>query len=135
MTKTALTACLVALAATAFAVDAGAATYKWVDKDGKVHYSDQPVAGAEIHRDVGPTEAIDRLLGVTDHEQPAGKRCELLRRVRIRRRSEQERQVELDGIGVLELVEQDSLVAAVQGPPGRRRGRRIAPASPWSSRG
>lgn len=22
-------------------------TYKWVDKDGKVHYSDQPVAGAE----------------------------------------------------------------------------------------
>jgi hypothetical protein len=30
-----------------FALEAGAATYKWVDKDGKVHYSDQPVAGAE----------------------------------------------------------------------------------------
>lgn len=26
---------------------AGAATYKWVDKDGQVHYSDTPVEGAE----------------------------------------------------------------------------------------
>lgn len=29
------------------ACSAGAATYKWVDKDGKVHYSDTPVEGAE----------------------------------------------------------------------------------------
>lgn len=45
MTKFALATCLVALAFASSA--AHAATYKWVDKDGKVHYSDQPVAGAE----------------------------------------------------------------------------------------
>lgn len=47
MTKT-TTALLAALACLAFAAIASAGqTYKWVDKDGKVHYSDQPVAGAE----------------------------------------------------------------------------------------
>ena len=29
------------------AFGAGAATYKWVDKEGRVHYSDKPVEGAE----------------------------------------------------------------------------------------
>lgn len=38
---------LLIAAVVCLAFDAGAATYKWVDKDGKVHYSDQPVAGAE----------------------------------------------------------------------------------------
>jgi len=36
-----------ALVTACLALVAGAATYKWVDKDGKVHYSDSPVAGAE----------------------------------------------------------------------------------------
>ena len=39
-----MTCLLIALLAAAPAV---AATYKWVDKDGKVHYSDKPQPGAE----------------------------------------------------------------------------------------
>ena len=35
------------LVAPALVVTAMAGTYKWVDEDGKVHYSDQPVEGAE----------------------------------------------------------------------------------------
>jgi len=38
---------ITALALTLAAVPAAAATYKWVDKDGKVHYSDQPQPGAK----------------------------------------------------------------------------------------
>jgi len=36
-----------------------AATYKWVDKDGSVHYSDQPQPGAEvIHVDTTPPGSV-----------------------------------------------------------------------------
>ena len=38
---------LILAAGLALAAGAASATYKWVDKDGKVHYSDKPVQGAE----------------------------------------------------------------------------------------
>lgn len=49
MTRPILAMLSVVLLGLALAAGSAAAgqTYKWVDKDGKVHYSDQPVAGAE----------------------------------------------------------------------------------------
>ncbi len=48
-----------ALAAIPFAVHA-AIVYKWTDADGVVHFSDQPVPGAEKIRDLGAFPASVR---------------------------------------------------------------------------
>ena len=70
-------------------------------------------AGPQEHGDVGPAEPVDRLLRVADEEQPARLDLHLPPRpgpgVGIRRR-DQHRQLDLDGIGVLELVEQEPLI-------------------------
>ena len=65
--------------------------------------------GVEVETDIGAPEPIDRLLRVTDEEEPPWVDVDLLPRWRILAGlagSEQYRQLDLDGIGVLELVEQ-----------------------------
>ncbi len=62
--------------------------------------------------DVGPTEAVDRLLRVADEEEPTGQRWEVAGHGRCRRiGGEERRDLDLDGVGVLELVEQEPAVA------------------------
>ena len=71
----------------------------------------QPLLGGSVLRDVGSTKSVDRLLRVADEEKPlrlrrsgvdaVGKRNEL-------------RQLNLNGIGVLEFVEQQPLVLGGQ---------------------
>jgi len=76
---------VVALACAALALAAVAAageTYKWVDKDGKVHYSDKPMAGtkpvAEAEKvelkpvnEVSSTATPPPEMAVNNNEQPA----------------------------------------------------------------
>ena len=62
-------------------------------------------AGAEVGGDVGPTESIDGLLGVSDGKQAPG-----FRTAAVPGGREQLGQFELDGIGVLELVDEDAAV-------------------------
>ena len=68
-----------------------------------------------VDRHVGAAEAVDRLLGVADHEQAAG-----LGRERApvapgaRRGAQPGDELGLDGVGVLELVHQDPTGAAVK---------------------
>jgi hypothetical protein len=45
---------IAALAGLLLAGSASAGVYKWVDQDGKVHYSDKPVAGAEEQKIKAP---------------------------------------------------------------------------------
>ena len=86
--------------------------------------------GGEVRGDVGPPEAVDRLLRVADDEQPAGQRPQ---RRRCRAAGwpsgvggQADGDLELDRVGVLELVEQQPLVALVEAAPGRRRRRPAA---------
>ena len=76
--------------------------------------ADQLVAGFEEHADVGAPEPVDRLLRVTHEEQPAGLGGDrppvLLPSGRIVRR-DKDRELDLDRVGVLELVEEQPLVA------------------------
>ena len=76
--------------------------------------ADQRVAGFEEHADVGAPESVDRLLRVTHEEQPAGLDGDrppvLLPSGRIVGRDEH-RELDLDRVGVLELVEEQPLVA------------------------
>ena len=84
----------------------------------------------EVGRDVRPPEAVDRLLGVADDEQPAGDRPQprdVVARLAVGRRGQAHGDLELDRIGVLELVEEHPLVAIVQVAAGRRVGRQQAP--------
>ncbi|MEZ5262744.1 MAG: hypothetical protein R2755_13455 [Acidimicrobiales bacterium] len=88
---------------------------------GQAAISAEPVAGFEEQRDVGPAEPVDRLLGVTHEEQPA--RFDLQRRPARRagighRGGHQHGQLDLQRIGVLELVEEEVAIAAVQRLPG-----------------
>ena len=78
------------------------------------------VGRAEVLGDVGPPEPVDRLLRVADDEQPTGHRHELAPVVVLARivgaRGEPHGDLELDRVGVLELVEQDPRVALVEQP-------------------
>ena len=68
-------------------------------------------AGAHVGRDIGPPEAVDRLLGVAHQEKRAGAQPKRLPvfHVAARRRvaAEAPEDLRLQGIGVLELVDQD----------------------------
>ena len=73
--------------------------------------------GPEERGDVGAAEAVDRLLRVTDQEEPAGIDRELVPALASERRarpSEERSEVALDRVGVLELVEQQARVAGAQ---------------------
>ncbi len=75
----------------------------------------------QILGDVGAAEPVDRLFRVADDEQPAGFGDELspvgvVRRI-VGARRQPDRDLELDRVGVLELVEHDALVAGVEQPP------------------
>ena len=83
----------------------------------------EPLGGPQEQRDVGPAEPVDRLLGVADEEQPAG----LGRRPRptgvgagVGRGGDEDGQLDLDGVGVLELVDEEAPVAVVDGGPHGR---------------
>ena len=74
---------------------------------------------------VGPAEAVDGLLGVADEEEPAPLDVQLLPRHRPvprarRSAGDADGQLGLDGVGVLELVDQQALVLAAEQFPGRR---------------
>ena len=83
-------------------------------------------AGPQERGDVGPAEAVDRLLGVTHDEEVPGCHVHLLPRLapcRLVARvggGDANGQLDLDGIGVLELVEKQPVVALVQGRPHGR---------------
>ncbi len=77
----------------------------------------EPVAGSKEQFDVGASEPVDRLFRVADEEQAAVANRELgprRRRVALHRRRDQDRELDLNGVGVLELVEEDVGVALVQ---------------------
>ena len=71
----------------------------------------------EERGDVGAPEAVDRLLGVADDEEAPGLDGDLVPRPRrgigVGRREERG-EIALDGVGVLELVEQEVRVALAQ---------------------
>ena len=79
------------------------------------------LAGTLEQRDVSATETIDRLLRIAHDEHPTSRRRErrpLSRRVSRRgvgRARDEHCQLDLDRVGVLELVEQQTGVALVQG--------------------
>ena len=86
-------------------------------------------ARAQERGDVGAAEPVDRLLGVADDEQAPRIDLDLVpapvARVRVARR-EQRGEVALDGIGVLELVEQQVRVAGAEPAPNVPAVTRIA---------
>ena len=95
-----------------------------VSSTGPAGLGGEALACGEERGDVGPAEPVDRLLGVADHEQAAGGH----RRPRPTAVSsavarigggDAHGQLDLDRVGVLELVEQQALVALVQGAPAR----------------
>ena len=71
-----------------------------------------PDPGEEL--DVGTPEPVDRLLGVSHHEEAARLGVGERRRA-VHCRRDARRQLDLDGIGVLEFVDEQAPVAAVQG--------------------
>ena len=80
----------------------------------------------EERRDVGAAEAVDRLLRVADDEEMAGCDRDLVPRRRGQRgiarvgRGDADRELDLDRVGVLELVEQEPRVALVEPRPHDR---------------
>ncbi len=74
-----------------------------------------PAAHLAIDRDVGAAEPVDRLLGIADDEEAAGQRLRLapVGLARIVGGEEQE-DLGLQRIGVLELVDEDALEAALE---------------------
>jgi hypothetical protein len=74
---------------------------------------ERAVADLVVDRDVGAAEAVDRLLGVPDDREPArrwAKRPPVA--VRLLVACEEQRELRLNGIGVLEFVDQHDPVAA-----------------------
>ena len=71
------------------------------------------LGGIEVGVDVGAAERVDRLLRVADEDER-----------RVARRNARRRIVPLDGVGVLELVDEHDVVARAQ-PRARRRRRRV----------
>ena len=77
----------------------------------------EALAGGQEGRDVGAPEAVDRLLGIADEEQPPGIDGHFgPGPVAVGRiaRAEQGGQLDLDRIGVLELVDEDPAVPVAQ---------------------
>src|SRR5689334_12770029 len=87
------------------------------------------VGRLQERRDVGAAEPVDRLLRVADEEQAPRFRVDLVPRsfagARIAR-AEQRGELDLNRIGVLELVDEDALVAVTQPRPGARTMARVA---------
>ena len=101
-----------------------------VNSSGRV---DKGVPSLQERRDVGPPEAIDRLLRVTDEEQPPGidrRFLPVLVAVVGDHRREHDRQVDLYRIRVLELVDQQSLISLPEPPPRGRAVLRITQQEP-----
>ena len=67
-----------------------------------------------VDRDVGPTEAVDRLLRIADHGQRAPARPESEQVGAAVVALQEERDLGLHGIGVLELVDEDDLEAVAE---------------------
>ncbi len=85
--------------------------------------------GREERGDVGAPEPVDRLLGITDEEEPARLDAHLRpRTVGIGGivGPEQRGELDLDRVGVLELVDQDAVVALPEPGAGGRTVLRIA---------
>ena len=72
--------------------------------------------GVEVGLDARATEAIDRLLGVADHEEAAFGYDDVLPSLltSITPAGDPDGELDLDRVGVLELVEQEPLVAIVE---------------------
>ena len=88
---------------------------KFADRVARV--APMPLGRGEVRRDVGAAEAVDRLLGVADDEEPAGQRLQpggVVARLPDRVGRQPDGDLELDRVGVLELVEQQPLVALVE---------------------
>ena len=74
-----------------------------------------------VQSDVGTTKSIDRLLRIADNEDTAGRNSEVGPRARCRvsvvrgTRGDEHGEFDLNGIGVLELVEEKPGIALVQG--------------------
>ena len=86
---------------------------------------DERVARLQEGRDVGPAEPVDRLLRVADEEEVPGLDRDLgPGRVAVSRRRvdgrERHRDVDLDRVGVLELVDEQPLVPAPEPGAGGR---------------
>ena len=78
--------------------------------------------GAQVRGDVGPAEPVDRLLRVADDEQRAGRHATSGQSGASAPRAtgDPHGQLDLDRVGVLELVQQQPLVPLLQrGPHGR----------------
>ncbi len=89
------------------------------------------IGGAKVLRDVGAAEPVDRLFGIADDEQTAGQRTQVAPGVGVGSfgrnlcrivgvGGEADGDLELDGVGVLELVEQNAHVSLVKQSPNRR---------------
>ena len=73
-------------------------------------------AGVEVDSHVGPSEPVDRLLGIADEEQRPGTRSQAAPVARDGVGvGDQGRQLDLEGVGVLELVEQEVPVVVGEG--------------------
>ena len=71
----------------------------------------EPGESSGVGVDVSTAERVDRLLGVTHDHEPAGQRP---RRPVMRIGRDQAHKLPLDGVGVLELVDQDERELGVQ---------------------
>ncbi len=93
------------------------------ERDRSTGVGPEPIASPEEGGDVGAAEPVDRLLGIADHEQVAGSDRNLVPSGGARlvalwiAGSDAHRELDLDRIGVLELVEEKSLIALVQPSP------------------
>ena len=70
-----------------------------------------------VDRDVGAAEAVDGLLGVADDEELAGLQAAaapVFRRLPFRVLGQEERELRLEGVGVLELVHEDVVEAPLE---------------------
>ena len=84
-----------------------------VRRDLLVRARERAVSHLVVDGDVGAAEAVDRLLRVADDRQPARRRCQRPPvAVRLLVACQEQRELRLDRIGVLELVDQHDLVAA-----------------------
>src|SRR5205085_3210823 len=77
---------------------------------------DEAVSGVQEQTDIGATEAVDRLLRVTDEEETWIVHNDVLPPFRhgSGARSEEDGELDLDRVGVLELVDQQPGVATVK---------------------
>ena len=91
---------------------------------------ERPVLDAFVDGDVGAAEAVDRLLGVPDDGEAPGDRCQRAPFISgLLVAGEEQGELGLDGVGVLELVDQHGAEAAAE-VLARRGGRRGAGRAP-----